>query len=533
MLEELRSLACLASMRSDVTVEPGGPGCGWCFDWTKSRITLDAADLALRPADYNRALILHEAAHAAVTRIADMVPFGLLRDHAVQHLTNAIDDCRIETWLQVRLPGCTPWLKLLNDHSCDALLADPAGPLSKLAPQAFLLGLIHRWWTGQMLDFIPASAAAAIEDAWPHIKAAIACQPPSQATSTEVVESTYRAHPVSRCYSRSDFRDSPDGMEMGIRMAQHAMWTIVWQRILPILQRLIQQSGQQLPPPRPPRLNVVRMGGGMSGRGPKRPGTPAPSLDQLDRLVAPNGGHPYEQSRGRSSNLIDKLADSLLRFLTEETRLRYQCRQARGERLDLRVAMQYQADPSLHDKLWMRRIVPRKPDPLFVLIVDASGSMSGARANATFDSLVIIREVCLRTGIALGIIAFNDKARQLQSWRNPHAAVIPEQLNYMRNHCEGSTNMLAALRLGRDILSESPHQHRYLWLLSDGEPDERTETQNEIRRIKPELTGLLALGLGPETHALKTLIPGARTGLTPGQLPEVVTHLIQQTLLAA
>jgi len=66
-----------------------------------------------------------------------------------------------------------------------------------------------------------------------------------------------------------------------------------------------------------------------------------------------------------------------------------------------------------------------------------------------------------------------------------------------------------------------------------GEPDERTETQNEIRRIKPELTGLLALGLGPETHALKTLIPGARTGLTPGQLPEVVTHLIQQTLLAA
>ncbi|NBU29665.1 MAG: VWA domain-containing protein [Caulobacteraceae bacterium] len=227
------------------------------------------------------------------------------------------------------------------------------------------------------------------------------------------------------------------------------------------------------------------------------------------------------------------LSEALLRHLIAENRSRWRRHLPGGQRLDLRVAMQFEADPRLHDRLWMRRILPHRPDPAFLALVDVSGSMRGQKAEATFASLVLLREVCLRCGIPLTVIAFGCGARILQ---HPHA---PDNADTHRSlHCvlqaeAPRTDMHEGLKLAARELSRCPCAHRYLWLFSDGVPDDEAATRAALAGIRQDITSLIALGLGSGTEPLAGLIPGAQVNLTPQELPRSVARLFQTEILAA
>jgi len=105
---ELEGLVRIAARRPDLTVREGRPGCAWSFNWSADVVTVDPDHLRSFAPDLCRGLALHEAAHAAVTVLHDVVPAPLLeRFHP---LLNALEDIRIEVWMRSRFPGAAAWI---------------------------------------------------------------------------------------------------------------------------------------------------------------------------------------------------------------------------------------------------------------------------------------------------------------------------------------------------------------------------------------------------------------------------------------
>jgi Mg-chelatase subunit ChlD len=544
MLPELQSLATLASSCPDVVLKVGEPDCNWSFNWVTRTITVNPTDLALRPPDYCRGLILHESAHAALTRFRDMVPLELYQA-GIHPLLNVIEDCRIENWLQERFPGCRPWIRLYNDRilgtisdaSRERLAKDPAG--------GFLSGLLDHWWNETSLLILHPDSQAALAQVMPHFEQAIAAFPSPAAPDATRTRQHYNAHPVSICYRAQDHDSEPSPGECVIRMLQHRAWSIIWQHIVPVFLRLLDhpdseptrqaikqlaaqnaQSTQAVAASASPHnysIEIIQHSSGRDGaRG--RPGDA--------NLTLRNGDTgDYAKVLARHAALIEACAATLLRLLTADARPKRSRFHRSGHTLDLRVAMQFEADPRQYARLWQRVSLPRRPDPAFVLLVDGSGSMEGQRAEATFAALVVLREVCLRLGIPLTIIAFANDAQLIQAADAPDSPAVQARLAGLLEP-SGGTEMSSALDLAAHHLNQCANRHRHLWILSDGDTHDPDDARLKLRAIRRDGVRVHGMGLGPDSNEIARLIPGSPTKLTPNQLPAVFAKLLQSQVAA-
>ena len=107
-VQELEGLIRIISMRPEITFQVGEPNSPWYFEFNKAIVNAPINDLLDRSMDYCRGLAMHEAAHATVTRIFDMLRSDLFSRREIHSLFNVIEDCRIETWNVVvdRGTGC-------------------------------------------------------------------------------------------------------------------------------------------------------------------------------------------------------------------------------------------------------------------------------------------------------------------------------------------------------------------------------------------------------------------------------------------
>ena len=104
-LQEALAMAGMVSLTNDLAVELGE---AWAFNWATRVITIPLDDLRESPREQICWIILHEAAHAALTRLHDFLPESLRKKPEIAHLLNCIEDVRIERWLVARFPGSAP-----------------------------------------------------------------------------------------------------------------------------------------------------------------------------------------------------------------------------------------------------------------------------------------------------------------------------------------------------------------------------------------------------------------------------------------
>lgn len=540
--KELGGLISLAAQRPNIRLEIGMDlHTPWSFNWKDDIVTVNAADLRLRPRDYCRGLSLHEAAHAFLTRLGDIVPPALLEDTAVHLLLNAIEDCRIESWLLFRLPGCEPWIRCYNGLLFGQLLATAREKLEADPGSAFLIGILCRWWHGRVPEYLPPPALAALDEAWPHIQLAIEAAPPTECPDPQKTHQDYACHPVRACYMGRDHGEEPAPMELEVRMAQHEMWEIVWRKILPIFRRLLDETQSSLGQ-LAEQLKAIRdfiqkqQCGEPAGQGRSTPRQATSLRGGRQKGVYRWGDRrqvDYHESVVRHHGAIEQITEALLRHLTAEVKMRCRGHHRSGQRLDMRQAMQYEADPRLHDQLWRRLSQPTRPDPAFVILADASGSMAGARAHATFDALVMLRESCLRLGLPLSILMFSSDTHRVQDWDNPECLSVLPRLCQLRNNPNGGTNMADGLVEAGRLLEELPHRHRHFWLLSDGEPENLPDARRQLGVLRQHAASITALGLGPDTASLSKLVPSARVNLSPSQLPQLAGRVFARMARAA
>ena len=535
--KELRGLIALVAQQPDITLQIGTElNVPWSFNWKENIITANPADLRLRPPDYCRGLSLHEAAHAFMTRLWDIVPQALHEDSAVHQLLNVIEDCRLERWLQIRLPGCVLWVRCYNDLLFGPMLVTSRERLEADPGAAFLIAILCRWWHNRAPEHLPESAQTALDEVWPYIQLAIEATPPAECPDPEKTRVRYANHPVRVCYMGMDHGEQPAPMELEVRMAQHEMWEIVWRKILPVFRRLLHESGSplgQLAEQMRQLRDFIqkrrcgqpsRQAGRASGQSATAKGGRQKGIFVWNELKQTD----YHKALFRHHGAIEQITESLLRHMTAEVKMRYRGHHRSGQRMDIRQAMQYEADPRRHDRLWQRMNQPTRPDPAFVILADASGSMEGERAHATFDALVMLRESCLRLGLPLSILMFSSDTHLVQDWAEPSCASVLPSLCQLRNNPNGGTNLARALVEARDLLEELPQRHRHFWLLSDGEPENLDEARRQLGVLRQHASSITALGLGPDTSSLSKLVPSARINLSPNQLPQITGRIFAQ-----
>jgi hypothetical protein len=166
-----------------------------------------------------------------------------------------------------------------------------------------------------------------------------------------------------------DHGEQPAPMELEVRMAQHEMWEIVWRNILPVFRRLLHETGSplgQLAEQMKQLRDLIqkRRCGQPSGQAGRASGPSATAKGGRQKgifLWHESRQTDYHKALFRHHDAIEQITESLLRHMTAEVKMRYRGHHRSGQRLDVRQAMQYEADPRRHDRLWQRINQPTRP----------------------------------------------------------------------------------------------------------------------------------------------------------------------------
>ena len=533
-VEELELLAKLAAFRPDLRLVVGRSGSEFSFDWGTGTISIDGGRIRTESADFIRGLVLHESAHAAITRLQAIVPLVLLKDRQLFALLNVLEDCRIETWMQIRFPGCQPWVREYNDRLFGPIMA---ADVPSLPVAQFLNGILTRWWFGKASEPMGEEACRALESVWPAIERVLLALPP-QPDRLGDVSAAYARNPVSRCYMGVDDHESPGAFEQAVRIAQYQAWAIIHQQILPTYLRLLPPQDdlgkswtahlsllQEAMPDHhllgnlsPASLRVTLPSAGLPLRGPVEP------------ALTPAGYDSYLQSWNQQQEAIEVLAEGLLRWFQAhgKTRFRHGC--PWGSRLNLGAAMRFEADLRLYDQLWSRPLTPERIDPHFSLVIDRSGSMRGERIEQSFHGVVLLCEVCRRVGVPLNVYSFGSRAERLLHHDEPLSADVRARLGELPKSARGGTNLTAALECVAGDVRGAPFQDRFVFVLSDGVPDNADSARKQITLLAQDGVSMVGLGLGQQTLRLQELLPVSRVNLSSRELPGALASLLVSSL---
>ena len=369
-------------------------------------------------------------------------------------------------------------------------------------------------------------ARVALEETRPSLEAAFACLPPSVAVGSLSVDALYRNHVVARAYSDLDQHTNPSSMEKWVRIMQATMWLHVTNGVLPAYLRLIKEHGAvELRHSR--SVTVVRAGAGQ--RAPL-------SEEQLQRALraelAGKTNHPYRNAVHKYAEQIRSVTDILMQILPNHRGLRHSRGFRSGDRLDLRAAAQFEADPRLHEKLWMQRRRRTLPDPAFLFLLDRSESMKQeSKSAAAFDSSVIIREACTRSGIPFSIVLFNDDAVCIHGWDKKSDASAEAALSLVSKP-DGGTNLLNALQFARRSMESRKERDLIVFLLTDGLVPEKIglEVRKEASLLADDGIRIVAIGIGEETEDIRSLFPDASVVQDAGALPGVLAGGLTRAL---
>lgn len=537
---ELEGLVRMAARRPNLVVRLGAPGSAWAFSWNTDSVRVDPEHLRSLAPDLCRGLALHEASHAAVTVLHHILADARLA--RLLPLLNTLEDIRIEVWMRSRFPGATPWIRAYNDVFYGFNRGHPQ-PRSRQVQ--FLTAILESWWFGTAAPGVLPEVTVALDECHDAIAAATACQPPLD--------------------------DDP----AGILSSQRAMWDVVQRRILPTWERLVALdrregigrlacgerrrfleltgNGHQrarrgtgrlrparrrrtpagvrtVPDDAPRRCSRPAAAGGderrsQDGAGGSTP--PVPTQPPAD------GTDAYLRAWKRIAPVADRLGDELLRVLVPRQRLRWSTGHPWGPRLDLRRAMQFEADPQQHDTLWCRPILPHRRDPAVLLLVDRSSSMGHeGRMDRAFEGTVLLTEVCRRIGVPAAVWSFASHVGEELHWEAPADAVARRRLGRLPDRCGGNTDMAAALAVVGRALAARRGDPRLLFVIGDGEPDKPDATLAAVRRLEAEGIVTVGLGLGAGTAKLARFFQTSVTEIPPEQLVDHVADLLGGALLA-
>jgi hypothetical protein len=547
-LAELERLAQLVARMPDLILQEGDAGSGWSFNRRDRVIRMDGSRLRSESRDFNRGLVIHELSHAVLTRLVHHLDGDYLSRHDIYGAINALEDIRVESWILERFVGARKWVvdyngKLLNNTVPEFTKLE----WTQLPPlQAFLAAVMARWWWGDEVK-IPEALAPLVEEAWPHvgrIRKAIP-GPCSDGVPGSGIADDYRRSTVRGLYSLRDTIQPPDEFEMEVRLKQAEFWAAFEEGILPIIKRLAPPDLAPPPSGHPRSLPALFRRWSRSRKSDESESFPignrvtvrlrgktclAHGPGNEDPLPWEPNLPAYLKSAQLQAADIQRLSNLILSIFPPRGSRKWEGPRDRGQRIRIRSVPQSEADPRKALKVWERHSPPTRAIPHIAVLIDRSGSMEGERMTAALSGCVLASEVCHKAGIPFSLFTFSNRCEQVIGWETVLDDVQRGRMGGLAKAAAGGTRMADALRKAGDHMTHSPHHHRVLVVLGDGD-DGDDQAAALARRILQSGIHLVGLGVGPDTAAMGDCIPNARTGLKPAAIPGAFAAVLEQAVL--
>jgi hypothetical protein len=587
-LQRLGGLAAGLCLDAGVRVEASERR--WCYDPVRRVISVAEPDLLARGPDYCAGVLAHEVGHYHVSR------YHLIRAEfpsrvGLSAVLNGIEDPRVNTWIRRRYPGTARWYEQLTEH-------DAMRPCEVVLPSCVRFSLesareeLIDWQPAECVGPVSDDVRRALDATRSARRRFAETLPPASLlpeTSSEQLTERYRVA-VGPVLNDTQPAGHLTAWEKAVRISTAESLQIARAEILPAAARLWEADVERLAryfEAEPRRVSAARaaLRGGPASVLARivfetfsdEPGNVPPSVERvalarevLEAWLAQVrsgesgrlGGRPLmgpdavgevkahaagacDKAQAVVAEQIDRLVRELEDLLLPRRRLGMRAGYPSGRRLDLRRAMAFAADVRLYDKLWARPTIPRRRDSAFLLLVDLSGSMRGEKTDAALAGTWLLAGSLSRLEVPFAVYGFQDVLIPfcpfgLTREEDVRAALtgLPEEVSAARlggNNCpEYNDDGPCLLEAAEELLSQ-PVRQRVLIVVSDGLPEGRRSTPDDLRNAVGELSGirglrLVGIGLGPHTDHVRDYYPESIANVRPGRLAEEIGALLRRAL---
>ncbi len=593
-LDRLSSLAAGLCLDARVRLEAGKGG--WCYLPERRVIRVDRRDLEHKGAIYCAGVLAHEVGHFHISRY-HLFRVSFPSEQVLAQVLNGIEDPRVNGWIKGRYPGTLPWFNLLGAVDGRQPFAGVLPAVVRFALEAAREELIG-WEPATTVGPLPAAVADALETTRDARQRFARTLPPANLAPDlpgDSLAERYRAEVLPRLLGATDLLPSP--WEQASRLSVAEALALAEAEVLPTAAELLRQDvarlacllgrdvrleeeARQAVAGRdnvdPGRLVALSCDQELSGHSPARLlplaqavldawlirrswvmlGCPTRRSDETTCRPLPPSEAPlrprsqalldYERVREKLEAQIDRLVRDLEEVLRPRRRLRQRAGYPTGQRVDLRRAMAYEADPRVYDRLWSRPSIPQRRDTAFSLLVDLSGSMRGPKTGAALDGTVLLAETLHRLGVPFAVNGFQDQlipfgafGAGLTPEMREAIAGMPLEISGDRpsgNNHPGHNDDGPCVRTAAEELLEWSATEHVLLVVSDGLPEGRHSSPADLQAAVRDLSlvrglKLVGIGLGAGTEHVKDFYPESVADVPADQLAAQIGQLLRRNLI--
>ncbi len=199
----------------------------------------------------------------------------------------------------------------------------------------------------------------------------------------------------------------------------------------------------------------------------------------------------------RRLNLVVQQTVRLLRAILEtETEPEIETGLLMGSRVDIKKYAEFRlfGDPHIFQEIRE----PERPDYVFSIVVDESGSMGGEKGENAIDAEVIFMEVLARLNIRHSIMGFG-----CNHWMHKEFDTTPNMVERERIYQQleramgggGGTNDFEALQEAIKQIKGEPAEHKVIIVITDGDGNLFSEEGKKMLE-QAEREGIKIIGIG-------------------------------------
>lgn len=266
------------------------------------------------------------------------------------------------------------------------------------------------------------------------------------------------------------------------------------------------------------------------------------------RRVSPQGIEAYERAKKTIEAQRNKLMKQLEQNL-HPTRAKTPTPGYRsGQRVDLKRVFLGEANPKVAEQVWSRHSTPDRRSVAVLLLVDLSGSMRNGKVENALCGTTLLVEVLCGLKIPFGVYGFQDvlipfieMGTHVGTKERAMVGEMPQEVHGDRqqgNNTPQFNDDGPCLLEAATILLRTRVTQRFLIVLSDGRPEGRRSTEQDLKQAIAQIQKmgihLRALGLGPGTdhvseyyaHSISNVPLEEFASAIASQITSIVLHQV-------
>lgn len=220
-----------------------------------------------------------------------------------------------------------------------------------------------------------------------------------------------------------------------------------------------------------------------------------------------------EETRALLRPYISTVSRRLLDILKEHTAIRFEGNHISGRLLSRNAYKVVTGE----ERIFSRRNNPRKPDYTITIVLDESGSMTGARMRHTYMASVLLEEICKKLGFTIHVIIYDDDTR------------LEESVEAYRDFRGGGNEDDVAMREVLRVTSEL--ENNIVFILTDGGVCSTPEHELKIMRDLKYIVIAIGIGLqGDDLEALRHYYKDTIEASNLEELPQIMINQLKRLI---